>query len=290
MKRQTMMKAAERVAQQFAKDDPESEQRRIQGKAKKPADTTLVIHFTPRSGSSWLSSILESTNRLGIGLELFNPNFVPNIARHYGARSLAEYVDMARHFSARGGVLSFEITSHQLAAVFEHPTDFFDTYAGCPSYWLIREDIVSQAVSLSKMVQTKISHAPQAQTPARQAADAAFAYDGQDILKWLKHILAAERRSEQYFKDYGIAPFRMSYEGMIQNGAHGVLSRIAKAAGLPALPDGLEIKSAHEKIATPKNDEFSERFRQQHRRFLSDVGAERAQWIDKARKDLVFGV
>lgn len=93
----------ERIANSFADDDVTSESRRTLGKRKRTAEVTLVIHFTPRSGSSWLGSRLERSGRLGTGFELFNPDFLPSIARSYGARSLEEYIEMAQHFSARGG-------------------------------------------------------------------------------------------------------------------------------------------------------------------------------------------
>jgi len=93
----------ERIANSFADDDVTSASQRTRGKQKSKAEVTLVIHFTPRSGSRWLESILERSGRLGTGFELFNPDFLPSIARSYGARSLEECIEMAQHFSARGG-------------------------------------------------------------------------------------------------------------------------------------------------------------------------------------------
>jgi len=271
----------DRVANSFAKDDALSESRRIRGQSIGQATATLVIHFTPRSGSSWLSSLLEASSYLGTGLELFNPDFLHSIAQFYGARSLGEYVEMAKHFSARGGVLSFEVTSHQLAAVFRNPEDFFAMYRGCPSFWLIREDIVSQAVSLAKMVRMKIGHATQADPARRRAADESFDYDQQEILKWLQHILAAERLSELFFSEFDVSPTRLSYERMISTHPREIIAGFARAAGRPSPPDTLELNSAHEKIATQKNIEFANLFRRQNAAFLSEVEHERSAWVSK---------
>lgn len=280
--------ASDRVSGCFADDDEASAARRALGAKMKRASSTLVIHFTPRSGSSWLSSVLESTRGLGTGLELFNPSFMANIAKHYGARSLSEYIEMARYFSARGGVLSFEITSHQLRAVFRNSEDFFHIYDGCPSYWLIREDIVSQAISLAKMVKTGVGHAPQADSKNRKVADDSFSYDAKDILKWLNHILVAERSSEKFFADHGVTPYRISYERMMGKDARLFLSDFSRFAGLPKLTEEIEIKSSHEKIGTRKNNDFADRFRHEHRIYLDEVAGERSAWLQKLDENSFF--
>ncbi len=272
----------ERIAARFAKDDAVSESRRIHGHSKSQAEVTLVIHFTPRSGSSWLASLLAGSQRLGTGFELFNPDFIPSIAQVYGARSLEEYIELARHFGARGGVMSFEIVSHQLNAVFRDRGDFFTAYRGCPSFWLIREDIVAQAVSLAKMVRTKIGHATQTDAAARRAADDAFSYDREEISRWLRHILAAERLSEQWFAEFGVSPTRLSYERLVATPPHDVLAEFSRAAGQPSLPANLLRESPHHKIGTHKNVEFADRFRQQHSEWLAEVEHERSAWVAKA--------
>jgi hypothetical protein len=45
-----------------------------------PADKCYRIFFTARSGSSWLTSVLSATNRLGFPEEFLNPNFVRSVA------------------------------------------------------------------------------------------------------------------------------------------------------------------------------------------------------------------
>src|SRR5579871_4778068 len=44
-----------------------------------PADRYYIIFFTPRSGSSWLTSVLSATRHLGYPEEYINPEFLPNI-------------------------------------------------------------------------------------------------------------------------------------------------------------------------------------------------------------------
>lgn len=273
--------AAERVAGLFAEDNETSLMQRTQNLKLECAHTTLVFHFTPRSGSSWLSSILESTGILGTGLELFNPDFMADIARAYGARSLAEYIQMARHVSGHSGVLSLEVTSHQLSAAFKNPSEFFRIYENCPSYFLIREDIVSQAVSLTKMVKTGVSHAPQINQDDLNSADETFEYSADEILSWLNHILEAERNSEKFFEDYGVQPLRISYERMFSKDVDQFLSDITEFAGLPQLPETVKAQSDHKMLATKINRDFAKRFTYEHEHYLNEVNAERRTRLEK---------
>ena len=272
---------SDRILASFAADDEESFNRRALTRSMRRANKTLVIHFTPRSGSSWLGSVLESTERLGRGIELYNPAFIPKIAKHFGARSLAEYVDLANFFISRGGVVSLEVTSHQIIAAFAQPRDFFELYSDCPSFWLIREDIVSQAVSLAKMQSTGLAHAPHSDLKSRILMDDVFSYDGDQILRWLEHILAAERNSEEFFHRHNVKPYRLSYERIMSKDVGLLLSEITGAAGLPDIPSTCRIETDHKKLATPKSRDFADRFREEHNERLKVVAIERSTWLKK---------
>jgi len=267
--------ASNRVAGCFAFDDETSHARRIFGKSLNRAVRTIVIHFTPRSGSTWLASILENSRELGNGLELFNPYFITETAKHYGARNLSEYIEMSQYFSPIGGILSFEVTSHDIHATFKNPHAFFDIYRGCPSYFLIREDIVSQAVSLAKMVSTGVSHSTALAFKDRCILENHFAYDGEVIAEWLRHILISEQMSESFFADHGVEPLRLSYEGMMKMKVAELLARIKKFADLPELLVDQETESSQQKIATRQNYEFAERFREEYKEWLHEIELER---------------
>ena len=66
--------------------------------AKRPAARTrFVMHFTPRSGSSWLTDLAEQTGRLGKPGECFNPNFLPRMAARLDAANMDEFVEVMAH-------------------------------------------------------------------------------------------------------------------------------------------------------------------------------------------------
>jgi hypothetical protein len=51
-----------------------------------PANRHYIIFFTPRSGSSGLTSILSGTKKLGFPEEYINPDFLPAVMKATNAR------------------------------------------------------------------------------------------------------------------------------------------------------------------------------------------------------------
>lgn len=237
----------------------------------------LVIYFTPRSGSSWLTDIIRQSGRLGFGNEIFNPNFVKKIADGIQALDKADYLtQVQRRFCSGNGRFSFEITAHQLDRLFPDPEEFMGVFntENCASVWLIRKDIVAQAVSLAKMVETQVTHTPHVSEEDRARAERSFLYDPVKIKRWISHIRAAERRSEHLFERFSIRPFRMCYEDMMSAGPDAVRSRIAALLEVPE--KGLPVlKPTHEKLGTSQNEEFSAQFRRDAPQFLLSLEEER---------------
>ncbi len=242
-------------------------------------DHTYVIYFTPRSGSSRLTEILSQTKNLGEATEAFNPNFLPEIAQAVQAKDMQSYIENLSRWLNRNGVFGFEITGHQLNKVFSQPTDFFDVFASAKSFWLIREDIVAQAVSLAKMVSLNIGHTAQSNPDQRAEAEKLFTYEPQKIKRWLNHILAAERLSEAWFARFGILPKRMSYEKMIQMSAGEIADDFAGHLGLPDLPE-TKFTLQHQKLGTSRNQEFAEQFYADQSEFLKKVAEERQPMLN----------
>lgn len=261
--------------------DPEADQERYQRfiQASAPSKTYSIL-FTPRSGSSWLTSILTETKTLGTPGEWFNPQLMPSSTRSKGARNLDQFVEAISRHRIHGGIFGFEVTFHQISAVFGRADEFVSRFHDATFFWLIRRDIVSQGVSLDKMVQTSISHAPSIDASEIARRDDAYSYDSGRIRKWIQHIHAAEIGTEKMIADYGLRPTRLSYEGIVSLGAQEVADIFATRLGI-TLPDLGEIPSDHRKIATRKNDEFSERFSYENKEFLEDMNAARSEMLSR---------
>ncbi|MEL6172654.1 MAG: Stf0 family sulfotransferase [Pseudomonadota bacterium] len=227
------------------------------------AEKTLVVFFTPRSGSSWLADILAQSQGFGRASELFNPNFIPKAASALQSDTLDDYIYAARRRLAVGGVFSFEITMHQLNVVFEGPEDFHQRFGNSHMVWLVRRDIVAQAVSLAKMVNVKIDHSPRFSDADVWAADREFSYSNKAIANWIRHIRRAEIKTEEYFFRHGIRPLRLVYESMTNDGPLHTLRTIASHTGV-YLPEDITIIEQHRKIGTRQNEEFAAIFRRRN--------------------------
>lgn len=245
-----------------------------------PADRFYTIFFTPRSGSSWLTGIIEQGDSLGCAKEVFNPNFCRVNAQKLGVSNLQDYINFVLRRDNRGGVFSCEVTAPHLNRTFPQTEAFFQLFGEHPSFWLIRQDIVAQAVSLAKMSVTKVGQSVSKSQEERAAADTIFEYDSDLLKKKIVHILKAERQTEEWITQWGLSPLRMSYEQIITLTPHQMLNVIARHAGLPDEP-AVDITPRHEKLGTSRNTEFAQRFREEHADWLAPIEAERAHWVEK---------
>lgn len=243
-----------------------------------PATRAFVIHFTARSGSTWLADTLEASAKLGRAREYYNPKLLPARAQKLQAKDLEIYALMLpRHFK-KGGVFSFEVTSHQINAVFGPHKNFHQIYGGYPCFWLIRQDIVSQAVSLAKMVTTKVAHIRDGEDRKITETEGRFVYDSDFIKKWLLHIRAGEKKSESMFAEYSLSPMRLSYEQITAMPAHQVVNMVAKHAGLSSVAL-MDYPNPLKKLGSAQNESFADRFRSENADFLAKIDEERAPMI-----------
>lgn len=239
-----------------------------------------VIYFTPRSGSSRITDIAKRSGVLSQPGECFHPVNVPIMARKLGAGSLAEYVEVIRRIRNTKGVFGCEVTFGMIERTFGGPEAFLEQFGGSPCFWLIREDIVAQAVSMMKLKQTKIGHTAHSAPEERRAAEDRFTYDGREIRRWIEHAHKLERRTENMFETFNLAPLRISYEMMTALPDAGVANVLAAHLALP-LTENTEIASDHVKLGTDKNSAFAARFIEENASFFEDMCAKRAEMLSR---------
>ena len=243
------------------------------------ARSDYAIFFTPRSGSSWLTDVLSRSGLLGRPEEWFNPDFVPRVAQNLNAANLPDYVGILRRKVAPGDIFGFETTYYQLMSTFGDEESFLEFFpSGTPAFFLVREDIVSQAVSLAKSVATSVYHSAEAAAEDISKADSAFEYDARTIRRWLEHILDQELRLERFFAIHGIAPVRLSYERLTAAGAARALELFATRLGVSA-EAAAGAEGLHRKIGTDKNRQFAAPFASEHPDFVQVVTEQRATTI-----------
>jgi LPS sulfotransferase NodH len=243
--------------------------------------TRYVMFFTPRSGSSWVADLLSRTKRMGRVTECFNPNFMPRMTRSVNAASLDEYCAVLPRRLQSGGSFGFQITLFQMRAVFSRDKVFLNRYADQPWIWLIRSDIVRQAISLYKMEMGQITHAPQMKGRSITQAEQALSYNAKRIRYWLEHVLSMEEETEALFRHAGQQPLRMNYERNAEMKPNHIANVIARHAGRDTMRMKA-LQSPHSKIATLQNTEFAERFRDENAELLKRVTEERAERVEKS--------
>jgi LPS sulfotransferase NodH len=244
-----------------------------------PPERRLVIHFTPRSGSSWLTEALAATGQLGHAEEVFNPDFVPVVGRIVQADDLASYIALVQRRMCTRGTFSVEVSAHHVLPVFGSYAAFHAHFPDAAQMWLIRRDLVAQAISLAKMVATAVGHAAANKAQVDRAdLDRRFAYDGPAILHWLRHIHAAELATEAWFATSGLSPLRLAYEDMMRLLPMQIGRVAADLLDQPA-PDPYCVLRRHDKLGTAQNADYADRFRADYAAELAVVDAARAQML-----------
>mgnify|MGYP002628690138 FL=1 len=238
-----------------------------------------AIFFTPRSGSSRLTDILGQTKQLGRPGECYNPAHVSTNAKVYGVKTLETYVDRLHRLRKVGDLMGFEATYDHVIMNFETEARFDALVAPTHLVWLIREDIVLQAVSVSRMRQTKVGHDTGLTEEERAKSELAFKYDASDIRQRLNAIRWREIRTEAYLARSAAPLLRLSYERLSALGPLEIARCLANHLG-QKLPDDMTFKEAHRKLGTDKNLAFAERFRTENPQFVARIEAERAAMLD----------
>lgn len=251
---------------------------------KKPAEKRYVVYFTARSSSSWLTDIARQTGRLSNPDECFNPNFVPEMSRAMNAGNMDQYIEALVRRRNTHGVFGCEVTFYQMRVTFGSAEAFMKHFQKAAAFWLIREDIVQQAVSLYKMQTTQVTHKSQTDAESLAAAEKKFVYDREQIKYWLRHLLEKEIGTEKMFAQYDITPLRLSYEVITAMSAHQVVNVMARHIGLPPIPVG-DLSTEHGKIGTSRNTEFATRFREEEADWMREVKATRSAWLSRINRN-----
>jgi LPS sulfotransferase NodH len=180
-----------------------------------------AICTEPRSGSTYLTRLLVSTGVLGLPREFFNPRGkLPKETSGYGPDRMIE------------AVLTYGRTDNGVYGV----KVFTDTFANPAQDWckvlpnlsfihFEREDLLGQAISWTRAVQTGVYVSTDA--PSGEAF-----YDAAAIGYFLLEGARRQARWRLFFARNGLAPLRLSYEGLVADPA-GAVAAIAALVDAP---------------------------------------------------------
>jgi LPS sulfotransferase NodH len=229
-------------------------------------ERNYLILMTPRSGSSWLVGLLHG--RLGHPGEFLNPDFVRDVATAAGTRDRVRYLRATQGHTSTGGTYGLKTSSDHLR--WFGADVFFDTIGRPVTFALWRENLVAQAISIYRAVETNYFHSSEGARPADPA------YDAAKLLDWLHKIAQIETDGFRLLRERDLAWHPLVYEHIVTD-PDATLRRFYRALDLPVLePLGVDTGSLLRKVTEGGWAAAMEaRFRAEHADIVAEVYAGR---------------
>jgi len=242
-----------------------------------------VICGTPRSGSTMLCRMLTESGIAGAPHSYFSKVDIAEWAAHWGVDIASgtetaafdrEYLAaMLKAGGAGTGIVGVRVMYSSLAdaqkrvnRALGRQLDIADGFAAVfgPLIYihLSRQDKLGQAVSLARAEQTGLWHLnADGSVFEGGASQAEPVYDGERIGAILAELERDDAAWAGFFAARGIAPLRLTYEGLTA-APQNALGRVFEALGLPpALAQSIAVPSA--KMADGLNAAWIARFRRE---------------------------
>ncbi|WP_184874123.1 Stf0 family sulfotransferase [Mesorhizobium sangaii] len=213
------------------------------------------ICTSPRSGSNYLCQHLSSTGMLGHPLEYFNwrgrrifddPNFPEDVAGQ-----VEKILTMG---ATANRIYGLKIFAHQHDWI-SSETGWFDALPNLRFIFLSRRDILGQAISWARALQT-------GQYRSTQPVSQETVFDAELIQRQLDALVRERARWEMFFARTGIDPLRIEYESIVADPMDAI-RQVADMMGvtLQRSPDstGIVIQQQRDSISF----EWADRFRRE---------------------------
>jgi LPS sulfotransferase NodH/ribosome modulation factor len=215
----------------------------------KPSERVYVILFSARSGSTWLDSVLSTTQRLGFPREYLNPALVRQTAAELDARDPADVIAMLRRAKqSANGVFGLKARAIDIA-LFDAEL-FAGEFATGIFFHLWRDNLVAQAASLYRAVSSRRYHSNSLSTVMEPPP-----YEADALLNWLRHVAATENDNVMLLQQYGIAARHLVYERITADRL-GTVRQFAHALAVPFTQD--DFREVGAKELTPVSDAWNQ--------------------------------
>lgn len=235
-----------------------------------PPARSYVIMFMARSGSSWLTSLLSGTGRLGHPEEYINPNFVRGVAQSLNSREPEAFLRLLqRRRKTANGIFGIEVRAFDVQNF--GPEIFFATFGYETVFFnLWRENLILQAISLYRALSSDVWHSTESRTAAPPP------YDEDEIERLALQLLAEENDNLRMLLAHGRRFRPLCYETMVAD-RPGTLRLFAEALGVELEQSCYTQphESEHSKIGDDWNEEVERRFRQSRPAFVARAEAQR---------------
>lgn len=230
--------------------------RKKKGADAAPPVRGYAICTVVRSGSTWLTELLRTTEVLGNPNEYFSTDMMQRARRKYPSDRLAQI----------GLVLSEGMTPNNIYGLKVFPRQFdllsnevlwTEHLPNLQFIHLERRDILGQAISRVRAHQTQ-------QWRAEHEAAADPVYDAEEIWQSLRFVARQQARWRLFFGRSGLNPLHLVYEDILKD-PQGTVDAIAALVGLDPAPkvnvDLIKIEVQRDETSADWRERFVRRYR-----------------------------
>lgn len=245
-----------------------------------------VIFNIPRSGSTWLTERAKTSGMLGEPTEWFNEDFIARETVALGAAppkvlgtaDINKYIIyLIERNSSRGGVFGVELSrfhTEWICELLENKEGIMKLFK---PFYLRRENMVRQAISLYKSAETGYFHSYQMYEEFAHRLDA-LSYDSERICFWYNHLIECEIWFERMFHEVGLEPDRFFYEDLTAD-IEAVLNWMyARIVPRPDTRISVRAPNLINSISDNTNIEWETRFRLECAAFIEDMSLRRPKF------------
>ncbi len=231
---------------------------------------SYAIATTPRSGSNLLCDLLEMSDVMGAPREFLNiTGFMVPFAQEYGliredsTIDCQEYLDqVVEAFASDNSVFGMKLVFDQLEFLFSLRA-VRDFMKGMKFVWLVRKDVISQAVSLHIARETnewdsfdEETHREKLGRSLRDKVE----YDPFKIARYVEDIERQNKKWSEFFEVNEVTPLTITYEELIGSGEK-VCNDILGFCSVAAVSITSIDESKYKRQSDDLNEIFCDRFR-----------------------------
>jgi LPS sulfotransferase NodH len=250
---------AKAIAEHFG-DAPHPEGEAALAEALDRINILYVICFTNRCGSHFLGQAMASDGRLKAVGEALNSEVVIGHSTQRGIQSYAGYLAwLVGHLRSKQGYSGIKASVGQLISLYN--TGMLSALGKrLRLIYLVRDDLLDQAISLYIASQTK------QWTSLQKSNGAEVAYDVDALMNVVANLSSQNSAFQALFQLWGVQPLTVHYEGFAEDPARRI-KRIGRFLDLP------DLRYVPEKITYAKQADALNA--QMKARLLSDLSLSR---------------
>jgi len=230
----------------------------------KTPEASIILACTPRSGSTYLAQLLDSTGLFRLTEEYFNDRHIERMTGIATTSVEQKLAIIDQHSRTRRNQISLKLFPPNMMTVLEHGL-LKKAFLNPMFIYMRRGDVLGQAMSLARAVKTDQWNSVDYGRPVSSE------YDRRDIEHQLGILLAQDTWWQYFFATRDVPVLRLTYED-VEEDPVAVAAQIVRFLGF----DPAEFPADPSKVRLQKQrDELTDEWRS---RFLAEEHAIPQPW------------